>query len=110
MGLEKTFTKTIKSDKPLDTSRTAALKVCSDSKLKIKSDEHSDSGFMIHATEPMKWLTTNWPNNVKIKGEIFDGKTVISLEATSNGTSMTQDKNISDFLNNLSDSLSALVS
>jgi len=37
----------------------------------------------------------------KKRGEIVEGKGMVSLEAASKGTSITQDKNISDFLDNV---------
>jgi hypothetical protein len=109
MGLGKTFTKTIKSTKDLDSTYKVCMKLCSDGKLKIKSDTSTSAGFEIHASEPMKWITTNWPNNIKFVGELFDGAVIVRLEATSNGTSITQDKNISDFLDNYSESLKSFV-
>jgi hypothetical protein len=59
MGLGKTFTKTIKSTKDLESTYKVCKKLCSDGNLKIKSDSLSTSGFEIHASEPMKWITTN---------------------------------------------------
>lgn len=109
MGLGKTFTRTVKSTKDLMGTYKVCMKLCTDGKLKIKSDDSSASGFEIHAAEPMKWITTNWPNNIKFIGEVFEGAVVVRLEATSNGTSITQDKNISDFLENFSTSLSSYV-
>ena len=110
MGLGKTFRKTVKSSKDLTTTYQACKKLCEDGKLKMKQDEVNTNGFTIHAAEPMKWMTTNWPNSILCKGEIFDGKVLVNLEAESKGTSITQDKNISDFLNNFADSLETHVS
>ena len=107
MGLGKTFSKTIKSTKSLDQAFAACKKICEDSKLKLKSESSTSSNFEIHAAEPMKWLTTNWPNNVKFKGEVFEGQVVVRIEAASNGTSITQDSNISNLLDNIADSLQA---
>jgi len=109
MGLGKTFTKTIKSTKDLAQTFEICKKICDDGKLKLKSESLSATGFELHATEPMKWLTTNWPNNVKFVGELFQGSVVVRLEAGSNGASITQDKNIADFLDNCADSLSVYV-
>lgn len=109
MGLGKTFTRTVKSTRDLETTYKACKKLCSDGGLKLKSDSLSGSGFEIHGSEPMKWLTTNWPNNIKFVGELFDGAVIVRVEAASNGTSITQDKNISDFLENYSTSLSSYV-
>jgi hypothetical protein len=110
MGLGKTFTKTLKSNKDLKGTYDVCKKLCNDGKLKLKSDVFSQSGFEVHATEPMKWLTTNWPNNIRFIGEVFDGAVIVRLEATSNGTSITQDKNIADFLDNYSSSLNSYLS
>ena len=109
MGLGKTFTRSIKSTKDLTSTYNICKKLCVDGKLKLKSDAASPTGFEIHAAEPMKWLTTNWPNNIRFIGEVFDGAVIVRLEATSNGTSITQDKNISDFLDNYSASLTTYV-
>lgn len=109
MGLGKTFSKTVKSSKDLKQTYEICKKLCLDGKLKIKSDSYDVVKFEIHGAEPMKWLTTNWPNNIKFKGELYEGSVVVRLEAESNGTSITQDKNISDFLDNFADSLSAYV-
>ena len=109
MGLGKTFSKTVKSSKDLSQTFQICKKLCQDGNLKFKSESLVNSTFEIHATEPMKWLTTNWPNNIKFKGELFDGAVIVRLEAASNGTSITQDKNISDFLDNFADSLTAYV-
>lgn len=109
MGLGKTFSKTVKSTKDLAQTYKICQKLCSDANMKIKSESSSDTTFEIHAAEPMKWLTTNWPNNIKFKGELFEGSVIVRLDAASNGTSLTQDKNISDFLDNFADSLTAYV-
>jgi hypothetical protein len=110
MGLGKTFRKTVKSTKDLATTYQVCKKICEDGKLKMKQDEVNADNFTIHAAEPMKWITTNWPNSILLKGEIFEGKVLVNLEAESKGTSITQDKNISDFLNNVADSLETYVS
>lgn len=105
MGLGKNFTQTIKSELDANKTYEIAKKVCFDSKLNIKEDSKSDESFKISASEPMKWLSTNWPNNIQIEGELFEGKVIVKVLATSKGTSITQDKNISDFLNNFVNSL-----
>lgn len=110
MGLGKTFRKSVKSSKELATTYQVCKKLCEDGKLKMKQDDVNAENFTIHASEPMKWITTNWPNSILIKGEVFDGAVIVSLEAESKGTSITQDKNISDFLNNFADSLETYVS
>jgi hypothetical protein len=110
MGLGKTFRKSVKSTKDLATTYQVCKKLCEDGKLKMKQDELNSETFLIQAAEPMKWITTNWPNSIALKGEVFDGKVIVSLEAESKGTSITQDKNISDFLNNFADSLENYVS
>jgi len=109
MGLGKTFRKTVKSSKDLATTYKVCMKLCKDGKLKIKQDDVYSNIFKVQAAEPMKWMTTNWPNSILIKGEIFEGKVMVSLEAESKGTSITQDKNIADFLDNFADSLKTYV-
>ncbi len=109
MGLGKTFTKTVKSTKDFDQTYEACIKLVKDSGLKLKSESKTASTFEIHGAEPMKWLTTNWPNKITFRGEIFDGMVLVKLNATSNGASVTQDNNISRFLDNISDSLSAYI-
>lgn len=105
MGLGKNFTQTIKSQLDINKTYEIAKKVCADSKLNIKEDSNSSDAFKISASEPMKWLSTNWPNNIQVEGELFEGKVIVKALATSKGTSITQDKNISDFLNNFVESL-----
>jgi hypothetical protein len=107
MGLGKTFTQTMKSNLDLEKTRSACKKVCADTGLKLKEESASEASFTIVASEPMKWMSTNWPNSVSIKGELLEDRVLVNLSATSGGTSITQDKNISDFLNNIVASLNA---
>jgi hypothetical protein len=109
MGFGKTFSKTVKSTKDLTQTYKICQKLCSDSNMKIKTDSSSKTSFEIHAVEPMKWLTTNWPNNIKFKGEVLDGSVIVRLEASSDATSLTQNKSTSHFLDRFADSLSARV-
>lgn len=108
--MAKTFTKTLKSQKSLSSTFEASKKICIDSKLDILENKLNNDGFIIKAKEPMKWLTTNWPNNVNIKGEIFNDSLMVKLETTSKGASATQDGNVNDFLSNIADSLNAYIS
>jgi hypothetical protein len=110
MGLGKTFRKSVKSKKSLESTYQICKKLCEDGNLKMKTDSLSGDRFEILASEPMKWMTTNWPNSILAKGEIFEGEVIVSLQAESKGTSITQDKNISDFLDNFAESLNTYVS
>jgi hypothetical protein len=110
MGLGKTFRKSVKSGKNLQSTYEVCKKLCLDSKLNMKQDEISESEFVINASEPMKWLSTNWPNSILMRGEVFDDKVMVSLEAESKGVSITQDRNIADFLDNFAESLEKYVS
>jgi len=105
MGLGKSFHKSIKSTKDMEYTYEVCKKICVDSNLKIKIDNFTPQKFEIIASEPMKWVSTNWPNTIEIKAEIFKDDTMVSLKADSKGVSITQDKNISDFLNNVYESL-----
>ncbi len=105
MGLGKSFNQNLKSSLDLQTTFNLCKKVCADSKLKIKNEGLEGNSFSIKAAEPMKWLTTNWPNNIAIVGEVFQDNIIVKLTAGSNGTSITQDRNINDFLNNFSNNL-----
>jgi hypothetical protein len=109
MGLGKTVSRTVKSTKGLSQTYKICKKLCSDLKLKVTSDSFNDSSFEIDASEPMKWLTTNWPNNINFKGELLKGSVNVRLEAASNLTSLTQGKSTSSFLDNIADSLTARI-
>jgi hypothetical protein len=110
LGLGKTFAQTLKSNLDLNKTQIACKKVCLDSGLKLKDESAGEASFGLVASEPMKWLSTNWPNSITISGEVFEDRVLVKLSATSAGTSLTQDKNISDFLDNFATSLNAYVS
>lgn len=83
--MAKTFTKTLKSQKSLSSTFEASKKICIDSKLDILENKLNNDGFIIKAKEPMKWLTTNWPNNINIKGEIFNDSLMVSSKQLAKG-------------------------
>lgn len=110
MGLGKTHSLTLKSSKSLSESYEICKRVCENRGLKAKSSSLGDVDFSVVASEPMKWLTTNYPNIISVRGEIFGDAVMLSLSAESKGVSITQDKNISDFLSQFSESLKAYLS
>jgi len=107
LALGKSEIRTIKSSKDLEASYEVCKKICIDGKLNSKTDEKTEKGFELHFSEPMKWLSTNYPNNLKLIGEVFEGSVVIRLEAYSNGVSITQGTNTANFLENYASSLNA---
>jgi len=108
--MSKSFTKTLKSSKSLDVTYAACKKTCIDGKLNIVENELTETGFTLKAKEPMKWLTTNWPNSIHIKCEVFNDALMVRLEASSKGTGFTQEGNINAFLSNIADSMNAYIS
>jgi hypothetical protein len=110
MGLGKTHSLTLKSSKNLSESYEICKRVCESRGLKAKSSSLGDVDFSVVASEPMKWITTNYPNSISVRGEIFGDAVMLSLFAESKGVSITQDKNISDFLSQFSESLKAYLS
>lgn len=109
MGIGKSFSQVVKSKKDLATAFQICQKLCDDGGLKITSKEFQDSSFFVKASEPMKWLSTNYPNEIQMTGEVLEGQVMVRLVAQSGGWSLTQERNISDFLDNFAKSLSAYV-
>lgn len=89
----KTFTLSIKSTLPLQQSYELCRKVCEDSKLKIAESGLKGQGFSIKVSEPMKWISTNWPCFAEIEGSLFQDVVLIKVAAYSKMASMTQDVN-----------------
>jgi hypothetical protein len=107
MAIGKTETKTAKSSKDLETTYEVCKKLGIDGGLLMKSDTKREQDFELHFAEPMKWLSTNYPNNIKFIGEIYEDSVTVRLEAYSNGVSITQSGNTARFLDNYWASLSA---
>ena len=98
--LGKTFTKIAKTEKTISDSFEIIKRVMNDMNLKITDSHFDPNSFRIEGSEPMKWLSTNWPTKITVSSELYQGKTIIKMEAFSKGTSFTQDTNTNKFLDN----------
>lgn len=107
MALGKSSTISIKSTKSIKDTYEIIQKVAKDMKLKVSESECTDSEIKFIASEPMKWITTNWPVKLEVTADVFQGNLVIQVSASGKGVSITQDSNTNTVLSNFTSSLQA---
>lgn len=71
----------------------ATQTACERMSLKVKAGDLTESGFLIKASERMKWLTTNWPVSFKISAEKVGSEWAVIVAGGSSMGSITQDHN-----------------